>query len=245
MLSWRTKCSDAIDVVKKLLPRYFDPLEYYSAPEYLELARSLLELYRCEKLLRLEEREAERVDDTVIMLKKLIELATNTVIEKYRSREYREKLRESLKTLGESEVKMLNEYLKLGLRLAGYNLTSLVPFLSDKLFIQYLGTVLKISAAIAVGVKKYWAKRTIRKFSVSIERLARKMVEELKRYGRKLEVDAAAGIVSDIVGGVTSSQSLVKITEELYREQVYVNTPEVIAFARELQELRKELLETK
>ena len=71
------------------------------------------------------------------------------------------------------------------------------------------------------------------------------MVEELKRYGRKLEVDAAAGIVSDIVGGVTSSQSLVKITEELYREQVYVNTPEVIAFARELQELRKELLETK
>ncbi len=234
-----------MDTVKRLLPRYFDPLEYYSASEYLELARSLLELYRCEKLLRLEEREAERVDDTVIMLKKLIELLANTVIEKYHSREYREKLRESLKTLGESEVKMLNEYLKLGLQLAGYNLTSLVPFLSDKLFVQYLGTALKISAAIAVGVKKYWAKRTIRKFSVSIERLARKMVEELKRYGRKLEVDAAAGIVSDIVGGVTSSQSLVKITEELYREQVYVNTPEVIAFARELQELRKELLETK
>ncbi len=244
-MSWRTKCGDAIDVVKRLLPRYFDPLEPYSAPEYLELARSLLEVYRCEKLLRLEEREAKRVDDTVMILKKLIELSANTVIEKYRNREYREKLRESLKTLSESEIRILNEYLKLGLQLAGYNLTPLVPFLSDKLFIQYLGTVLKISAAIAVGVKKYWAKRTIRKFSVSIERLARKMVEELEIYGRKLEVDAAAGIVSDIVGGVTSSQSLVKITEELYREQVYVNTPEVIAFARELQELRKELLETK
>ena len=57
-LSWWAKCGDAIDVVRRLLPRYFDPLEPYSIPGYLKLARSLLELYRCEKLLRLGEREA-------------------------------------------------------------------------------------------------------------------------------------------------------------------------------------------
>jgi len=241
-LSWKDVCRTPLNNVINLLPRYFDPLEFLTAQEYFELARSLLELYRCYRLSILEGRELERIDDTLMLLKELIELSAKVVIEKYRSHEYREKLRESLKTLGESEVKMLNEYLKLGLQLIGYNLTSLVPFLSDKLFIQYLGTVLKISAAIAVGVKKYWAKRTIRKFSVNLERLAKKVAEELGKYGKKLEIDASIEAVNNIVGSATSQNGLTKLAEELYREQVYANTPEVIAFARELQKLREELL---
>ena len=244
-MSWKNECRTPLNNVERLLPRFFDPLEDFTAPEYFELARSLLELYRCYRLLRLESRELERIDDTLMMLKELIELSAKIVIEKYRSCECREKLRESLKTLGESEVKMLNEYLKLGLQLIGYNLTSLVPFLSDKLFIQYLGSVLKISAFMAIGVKKYWAKRTIRKFSVGIERLARKVAEELSRYGKELEMDASIARVKDTVESAISLPNLTKLTGELYREQVYANTPEVIAFARELQKLREELLEAK
>ena len=240
-MSWRADCSNAMGTIKRLLPRFFDPLEDFTTPEYFELARNLLELYRCEKLLRLEERKPEEIDDTLIMLRSLIELSANTVIEKYRDREYREKLRESLKTLGESKVKMLNEYLKLGIQLVGYNLTPLVPFLSDKLFIQYLGSVLKVSAIIVVGVNKYWAMRTIRKFSVNIERLARKLVERLTKYRVELE----AGKVKDVIEEITYPRSLIGLTEELYREQVYANTPEVIAFAKELQELRRELLKAK
>ncbi len=246
-MSWEVKCSKAVDATKKLLPRYFDPLEHFTAPEYFELARGLLELYRCEQLLRLERQELERVDDTLMILKKLVELSANIVIEKYRSHEYREKLRKSLKTISESEVKMLNEYFKQGFQLIGLNLThlaSLVPFLSEKLFIQYLGSVLKMSAIIAVKVKKYWAKRTIRKFSV-IERMARKIVEGLEMRGKELEINASIAIVKDIIGSTTSLHNLTELTEILYREQVYVNTPEVMAFAKELQELRKELLEAK
>ena len=243
-MSWKDGCRTPLNNVVRLLPRFFDPLEDFADPEYFELARSLLELYRCYLLLRLENRELERIDDTLMMLKELIELSANIVIEKYHSHEYREKLRESLKTLGESEVKMLNEYLKLGLQLIGYNLTPLVPFLSDNLFIQYLGSALKISAVMAIGAKKYWAKRTIRKFSVNIERLARKVAEELDRYGKKLEINASIAAVKDIVRRATSLD-LIKLTEELYREQVYASTPEVIAFATELQKLRKELLKAK
>jgi len=153
-LSWRADCSNAMGTIKRLLPRFFDPLEGFTAPEYFELARNLLELYRCEKLLGLEERKPEEIDNTLIMLRSLIELSANTVIEKYCDREYGEKLRESLKSLGESEVKMLNEYLKLGIQLVGYNLPPLVPFLSDKLFIQYLGSVLKVSAIIVASSQK-------------------------------------------------------------------------------------------
>ena len=244
-MSWKDECRTPINNVERLLSRFFDPLEDFTAPEYFELARSLLELYRCYRLLRLESRELERIDDTLMMLKELIELSAKIVIEKYRSREYREKLRESLKTLGENEVKMLNKYLKLGLQLVGCNLTPLAPFLSDNLFVQYLGSVLKISAFMAIGVKKYWAKRTIRKFSVNVERLARKVAEKLGRYEKKLEINASIAAVNDIVGSITSLSNLTRLTEGLYREQVYANTPEVIAFARELQELRKELLEAK
>jgi len=247
-LSWEDACRISLNNVNNLLPRFFDPLENLTAQEYFELARSLLELYRCYLLLRLEDRKLERIDDTLMLLKELIELSAKVVIEKYRSHEYREKLRESLKTLGESEVKMLNEYLKLGLQLIGYNLPSLVPFLLDKLFIQYLGTVLKISAAIAVGVKKYWAKRTIRKFSVNLERLARQLAERVadkledkQRQGKKPEIDDGE-VVNNIIGSATSQNGLTKLTEELYSEQVYANTPEVTIFTGELQKLRAELL---
>ena len=244
-MSQKDGCKKIYNNTERLLSHFFDPLENFTAPEYFELARSLLELYRCYQLLRPENRELEKIDDTLMVLKELIELSAKIIIEKYRSHEYREKLRESLKTLSESEVKMLNEYLKLGLQLIGYNLTPLVPFLSDNLFIQYLGSALKILAVMTIGVKKYWAKRTIRKFSVNVERLARKIAEELSRYGKELEIDSSIATVKDIVGNATSLSSLTKLTGELYREQVYANTPEVIAFARELQELRKELLEAK
>ncbi len=220
-------------------------MEYFTASEYFELARSLLELYRCEKLLRLELewKEHEVVDDTLVVLKKIVELCVNTVAEKYRSHEYREKLQEHLRTLSESEVKMLREYLKLGLQLAGLNLTPLAPFLSDKLFIQYLGVALKTSAIIVVAIKKYWASRAVRKFSVEVERLAREIIERLEERESKLE--KSIGVMKDIVGSTTSQYSLAKLTRRLYNESVYANTPEVLAFAIELQELRRKLLGAK
>ena len=240
----RVECGIAVDTIKRLLPSFFDPLEDFTTPDYLELARGLLESYRCEKLLRLEKRKEESIDETIIVLRKLIELSANTVVAKYSSLNNREKLRESIKTMDEKEVKMLNKYLKLGLQLTGYNLTSLVPFLSDKLFVQYLGTVLKMVAIITVGVKKYWAMRTIRKFSVSIELLSREIIEKLNNYERNRGWNTI-GVANDIIGEATSTHSLIEFTGALYKEQVYANTPEVVAFARELQELRKELLEAR
>ena len=237
-MRWEDECRVSLNNVKRLLPRFFDPLEDFTAPEYLELARSLLELYRCEHLLRLERRELERIDDALMMLRRLIKVSAEIVIEKYRSSEYREKLRESLRTLSEKEVEVLSKYLKQGLQLVGYNLMPLVPFLSDKLFIQYLGSVLKMLAIVVVGVKKYWAKRAIRKLSIEIESLARELAERLDKYGRRLEIYE----VGDVVEELTSPEHLMKLTERLYGEQIYANTPEVIAFAEELQKLRGKLL---
>lgn len=246
-MSWETesRCEVPIDNLNRLLPRFFDPLEDFTAPEYYELARSLLEMYRCYQTSGLGYPRREGIDITLLILNKLIELAAKSVIERYRNNRYRKKLEENLATLSESEVKMLNKYLQQGIQITGLNLTSLIPFLSDKLFMQYFGLILKISAIMVVGVKKYWAKRTIRKFSVNVERLARKVAEELGRYGYNSEIHASITAVNDIVGSATSLRGLTKLTEELYRDQVYANTPEVIAFARELQELRKELLEAK
>ncbi len=236
------RCNALFNNIKDLLPRFFDPLEDFTMPEYIEFARSLLELYRCIQLMRLDNRELGRIDDTLVMLNGLIELSFKNVIKKYSRVEYSRKLKESLNTLSESEAKILNEYLKLGLQLVGFNLTPLVPFISDKLYIQYLGLVLKISAIIAVYVKKYWAKRIIRKLSVNIESLARRLADRLGRYRDEYRRELGVGGIEDIVKEGIDLHNLAKHTEELYREQIYVNTPEVIAFAKELQELREEYI---
>jgi len=151
-----------------------------------------------------------------------------------------------MRVLSESEVKELNNYLKLGVQIVGLNIPSLAPFVTDKLFLQYLGSILKVSTLIAVGVKKYWALRAIRKLSVRVETVSRKIVEDmvksLDKYGRKDAHGSFIGIVSDVIGGATSHESLSRLSRELHSERVYANTPEVIAFARELQKLRKQFI---
>jgi hypothetical protein len=151
-----------------------------------------------------------------------------------------------MKTFSENEVRMLNEYFKLGVQIVGFNLTPLAPFLSDKLFLQYIGSILKVSAMIAIMVKKYWAQRVIRKLSVNIERASRRAMEEIVRkldkYGGKYTVEDDIKALHDIIKSTTAYESLISLTEELYHERVYANTPEVIAFARELQELRKQFV---
>ena len=249
-MSWETesRCEVPIDNLNRLLPRFFDPLEDFTAPEYYELARSLLEMYRCYQTSGLGYPRREGIDITLLILNKLIELAAKSVIERYRNNRYRKKLEENLATLSESEVKMLNKYLQQGIQITGLNLTSLIPFLSDKLFMQYFGLILKISAIMVVGVKKYWAKRTIRKFSVKVERIARRLAEELLKklrvYEKEIEISDSISVIDELVKEVTSNNNLVGLTGELYSEHVYANTPEVAAFARELLELRRKLLKS-
>ncbi len=83
-------------------------------------------------------------------MKNLIKISVNTVIEKYHNGEFHERIKKAMKTLSESEVKELNDYLKLGVQITGLNLTPLAPFAPDKLFLQYIGSILKVSALIAV-----------------------------------------------------------------------------------------------
>ena len=82
----------------------------FTVPEYLELARSSLELYRCHRLLALERSESESVDDTLMMLKDLIELSAKLLLRNIVAASIVKKLRESLKTLGESEVTRREDY---------------------------------------------------------------------------------------------------------------------------------------
>ncbi len=63
------------------------------------------------------------------------------------------------------------------------------------------------------------------------------MVKSLDKYGRKDAPGSFIGIVSDVIGGAMSSESLSCLSREFHSERVYANTLEVIAFARELQEL--------
>jgi len=197
--------------------------------------------------MQLEAERGEReIDDTLIIMKNLIETSVNTVIEKYHNRELRERIEKAMRILSESEVKELNNYLKLGIEIAGLNIPSLAPFVTDKLFLQYLGSILKVSTLIAVGVRKYWVLRAVRKLSVRVETVSRKIVEDmvksLDKYGRKDTSKSFIEIVSSIINDATSIKNLFHLSEELHSERVHANTPEVIVFARELQELRKQFI---
>ncbi|MDJ0270644.1 MAG: hypothetical protein NXY59_08905 [Aigarchaeota archaeon] len=239
----RINCDDIYNVLVKLLSRYFDPFEEISASEYLEIARSLLDLYRCEKMKRLDRQEHEKISDTLAILSKLIRLSKDVVVEKYRNIKYREKLREYIRLSTESEIKILQDYIKQGLQIAGLNIPSLAPFIADKIFLSYIGTTIKLSALITLAIKKHWSQREIRKFSVHMENIANEVLKKTKELYE--DYDESKRIIGNITEKSLNEYYLEELTKRLYQESIYSNTPEVIALATELQKLRQQLLKIK
>lgn len=221
----------------QLLQRYLDPFEYLDAAHYLELARTLLDYYRCEKAEKAWKGGAAYVEDVYLLLSELVRMCADSAIEKYKVSEYREKLEKYLREVRVDELQRLQKYLKLGLQLAGLNLPSLAPYMFDPMFLKYVGSVIKVAAIIAAQVSRFWAQRAIRKFSVRVEELARALIREIEQ--RLKTVDEA---VIDLTRRSTEQRQLEELSRKLLSEEVYANTLEVVALARRLQRLRMEFL---
>jgi len=230
-------CNRDREVLLKLLQKYLDPFEYLDAAHYLELARTLLDYYKCEKAEKAWKGGAAYVEDVYLLLSELVRMCADSAIEKYKVSEYREKLEKYLREVRVDELQRLQKYLKLGLQLAGLNLPSLAPYMFDPVFLKYVGSVIKVAAIIAAQVSRFWAQRAIRKFSVKVEELARALIRETER--RLKTVDEA---VLSLVRSSTEQRQLEELSRKLLSEEVYANTPEVIALARRLQRLRMEFL---
>jgi len=237
-MSWKEICNRNYEVLLQLLQKYLDPLEHFEAQHYLELARALLDFYRCEKATRVKEREVESVEDTLALLSKLIRISVDSVIEKYKVSEYRAKLKKYLDEVKLDELDRLRKYMDIvGLQIVGLNLSSLILYASDPTFVKYIGSIAKMIAIMTIEVKRFWAQRVIRKFSVKIEKLARNMIREAGYYLKEAE-----RVVTDAIENSIAQKELESLTGDVLAEEVYVNTPEVISFARRLQMLRKEFL---
>jgi len=237
-MSWNEEvCNRDRRALLQLLQRYLDPFEYLDAAHYLELARTLLDYYRCEKAAKAWKGEAAYVEDVYMLLRELIEMCVDSAVETYRVQECREKLEKYLREAKADELQRLQKYLMLGLQITGLNLPSLAPYSPDPVFLKYVGSVIKVATIIAVEVSRFWTQRAIRKFSVRVEKLAKALIREVERHLKTVD-EAVIGLMRSS----TEQRQLEELSRELFSEEVYANTPEVVALARRLQRLRMEFL---
>ena len=89
-----------------------------------------------------------------------------------------------------------------------------------------LGTIPKLLLLVAIEVQKYASYRYIRKVAVAVEELSRRLKEKL---------------MSDELSNIFL-QALERAREKIRREEVFLNTPEVIVLADRLRKLREDIL---
>lgn len=180
--------------------------------EYLELARLLLDFYRT------------REGDFSKYLRDFLDLSAETIIEDILSEIKQEGIKKVLKYI-KIDIETLFKFQRKGLQILGLETSALalsardiIPFELAMVF----ASILKLLFIIIPKVPEYFAKRSIRKMTVEIETLSKKVEEELTPILRRI-----------------IKKSCMRVLEKIYEVEIYGNTPEVLALARELQKIRK------
>jgi len=160
---------------------------------------------------------------SVEFAEKFLNFVVKVVKLKIESKEIRGKIEEYMKNVPRGRINVYLKWLKEGIQVVGAE--ACVSKLVDNLFIQaFVGGVIKLSLILIPVVDYYMMKRYIRKIAVAIESLAKKVVAlKLEEFAERLPAIAHDEF------------------EELKKEDIFVNTPEVLAFAEKLFELKKEV----
>lgn len=153
----------------------------------------------------------------------LMKFTVNVIKDMYRDTAKRRAI-EKLCMEAKPRLKLYKNWLSVGIQIVGLEAHAI---LTDDLVLQMLlGTIPKLLLLVAVEVQKYASYRYIRKVAVAVEELSRRLKEKL---------------MSDELSNIFL-QALERAREKIRREEVFLNTPEVIVLADRLRKLREDIL---